>query len=69
MFKVISFQANGERVEHLGQRVAFFGLVRDGRIVDYFGTLAALKLAVASIETIERAEADTSFVFELRIAA
>lgn len=45
MFRLISFQASGERVTHAGQRAAFFGLTFDGMLVEYFTSVQAATLA------------------------
>lgn len=50
MFKLISFQANGERVKHAGERPAFYGLVWNGTLVEHFTSVAALRLAVERIQ-------------------
>jgi hypothetical protein len=63
-----SFQANGERLEHLGQKAAFFALLVNGIVFDYFGTLEALQLAKASLERAELEDLTrevTSFDFKL----
>jgi hypothetical protein len=65
MFSIISFQSNGERIAHAGIVPAFYGLVYNGTIIDYFGTLAALHCAIARLECLY-ADAITS---SYRVAA
>ena len=65
MLKLISFQVNGEQVEHAGQKPAFFGLLVNGTILDYFGTLDAVhyaleRIALATVE-LERTEKTIEF--------
>jgi hypothetical protein len=43
---MISFQANGEQIEHVGQKVAFYALILDTTVIDYFTSLEALKLGM-----------------------
>jgi len=57
---MISFKENGERIESVNEIPAFYGLVLDEVIVEYFGTIEALKLAVTRLE----AESET-IEFEL----
>lgn len=51
--RLISFQANGEVVEHLGQRVAFYGLEVSGNIVEYFTSIQAVRYAAESFEIMQ----------------
>lgn len=48
MFHMISFQANGERIEHAGQKPAFFALTCNGIIIEYYTTLEAFHLGLDS---------------------
>jgi len=58
MVTLISFQANGEQIEHLGQRVAFYGLALNGKVLEYYTSVQAACLAYRSLEvaTVERTE-------------
>ena len=67
MYTMISFKANGERIESVNERPAFYGLVYDGVvIVEYFGTIEALKYAVERLTVDAISNADT---VSFRIAA
>jgi hypothetical protein len=66
MFTIQGYQANGERIESANQRPAFYALLRNGRIIEYFNSVQAARFAVDSIQSIERAEAKTNVY---RIAA
>ena len=46
MFSLVSFKANGEPIEHAGEIPAFFGLLLDGKVIEYFGSLSALHSAM-----------------------
>jgi hypothetical protein len=62
MYSLISFQANGERIEAVNQVPAFYGLVRNGKVLDLFTSLEALHLAKSALEAIECAEASTGLI-------
>jgi hypothetical protein len=59
MYSLISFKANGERIESVNEVSAFYALVRNGMLVEYFTTLEALHIAVESLKAIEATELDT----------
>jgi len=67
MFSIISFQANGERVEHLGQKASFFGLCYMGSIVEYYTSIEALKLGLASMKSVVDSSVQT--VWDIKLAA
>jgi hypothetical protein len=75
MFGMISLQASGERIEHVGQKPAFFALTYNGIVVEYFTSVEALKFAVASLEVRINELVETAWdiqvetVSDIRIAA
>ena len=69
MFRLISFQANGKRVKNAAERAAFYGLVWNGHLIDYFNTVAAANLARESIELYLAAERANERTVSVRLAA
>jgi len=53
MFKLISFQANGARCQAVNDKPAFFALTFNGYLVDYFGTIAAARLASERLQSVD----------------
>lgn len=61
MFSLLSFKENGDKLEHAGQTPAFYALTFNGEIVEYYGTIEALRCAhealsvnlMANQETVE----------------
>jgi hypothetical protein len=49
MLKLISFRADGSRVQVANEEPAFYGLAIQGKVIDYFGTLEAVAIAAAKI--------------------
>ena len=67
---VLRFKANGDRLNDKSIRAAFYGLVINGYILEYFTTFAAVKLAIASVRMWECQDADTVITeFEFRQVA
>ena len=66
---IISFQGNGDRLEHAGQTPEFYALTIDGVIVEYYTTLAALGHGIESIQDAVKADRATAITDEFKIAA
>ena len=67
MFSIISFQENGERIEHVGQKPAFYAVLVNGTIVDYFSTLDAVHYALERMQfaTVELERTEKTIEFKL----
>jgi hypothetical protein len=70
MYSMISFKADGSRVESVNEVASFFGLVLDGVvIIDYFGTVEALRVAVDRLNAQVVCEVDTVEIELMKLAA
>lgn len=60
MFTLISFKEDGQPIEHVGQEPAFYGLVYQDTIIEYYLSLNALREALLDMEEILVAQEVTS---------
>lgn len=56
MFSLISFKANGERIEVANDKAEFYALVYNGVIVEYYTSIEALRLGAYSIQSAIKAQ-------------
>lgn len=64
MYGMISFKANGEQIDHAGQKPAFFGLTLNGVVINHYNSIEALQIDVAKLQAIEAASIETN-VYEI----
>lgn len=67
-FRLISYSEDGNRIQVANQTPSFYALVLNGTVVDYYGTLEALQVAVCSIKALVKLENHTETTLEFQIS-
>ncbi len=64
MFRLVSFDREGKKLEHSGKQAAFYGLYYGNSLIQYYNTVQALNRAVEEMNSIIVSEEDTNSVKE-----